>query len=724
MRLRRRLVVLAATILALEFIGTADALSRPTPLGDRSSDVTTPGSPSIGHSFPSGRTQVPDELAAAMSRLRYDAAPDAAGRLVAKNPSHGLNIRYTSQGVRVRTKDTRLVMSFRRWGRDGALRQLVPTLPTIHQSSVLFIRDGISEWYRNDHHGLEQGFTLHKRPRGTGDVVLEVGLRTNDESPLRRSADAIWIGESMRYHSLTVWDASKKPLPARMELDRGLVRLVVEDRTATYPVTIDPVIDAGYGATLLHPGSVNCCAFSRRVAISGDTAVVGAPTDGDEGAAYVFVRSGSKWTHQQTLRAPQAENPVTRQVSLFGFDVDIAENVIVVGGPETFTQFSLQSRFWGAAWVFTRNGSTWSVPPGGGLLAELDVHDHDPRPKGPGHAWDDFGASVAVSRTAPPGYARQVIVGAPGVDPVAIGSGFGAAYIFSAGRNANLLARLKNPGGATEFGSSVDIFSGVAIVGSPSSGGGRAQIFKQDGAGSWVHRAALVPPQSESFDEFGRAVAIDMTRRFELPFGGFSTDYKAIVGAPTDSVFVDEPGSAHVFSSSNGVEWSRDASLSAPNPVEGDLFGRTVALQGDTVVAASGGEPGFHLHGFTKQGASWAFRRSFPAPPTPQFCGRVSDVDISGELLIVGTRGTFNDDCFDAAHIYGHRSLIESDIYVSASSSGLIDTRLPGTPIELNTNPLTAVPCNQVPEVVPCTAVDIKTQNVIPPSPPPLPKFL
>jgi hypothetical protein len=52
--------------------------------------------------------------------------------------------------------------------------------------------------------------------------------------------------------------------------------------------------------------------FGSSVAVSGDTAVVGAVGDGDNGSAYVFVRgSGGAWTQQQSSAAPAAETATT-----------------------------------------------------------------------------------------------------------------------------------------------------------------------------------------------------------------------------------------------------------------------------------------------------------------------------------------------------------------------------------------------------------------------------
>ena len=119
--------------------------------------------------------------------------------------------------------------------------------------------------------------------------------------------------------------------------------------------------------------------FGYSVAISGDTIVVGAfreasnatGVDGDgndnsasaSGAAYVFTRSGDTWSQQAYLKASN-----TGADDYFGISVAISGDTIVVGaageasnatgvdgdGSDNSADFS------GAAYVFTRSGSTWS----------------------------------------------------------------------------------------------------------------------------------------------------------------------------------------------------------------------------------------------------------------------------------------------------------------------------------------------------------------------------
>ena len=87
------------------------------------------------------------------------------------------------------------------------------------------------------------------------------------------------------------------------------------------------------------------------VAISGETAILGAPYDDDaganSGAAYVFVRTGTIWTQQQKLVANDA---VTNKY--FGHAVAISGDTALIGAPFD------NNRGW--AYVFTRTGTLWS----------------------------------------------------------------------------------------------------------------------------------------------------------------------------------------------------------------------------------------------------------------------------------------------------------------------------------------------------------------------------
>lgn len=133
----------------------------------------------------------------------------------------------------------------------------------------------------------------------------------------------------------------------------------------------------------------------------------------------------------------------------------------------------------------------------------------------------------------------------------------------------------------------------------------------------------LVPSERALGDEFGAAVAVSGQR--------------AVVGAPGLN---DEAGAVFVFAF-YGEAWSQTAQLTASNGAAGDLFGLSVAIDGDTIVV---GAPGADAAA-TDAGAIYVFedeggKFSETAVLTPgdavgrDFLG--SAVDVLGDRLIGG----------------------------------------------------------------------------------------
>jgi len=94
--------------------------------------------------------------------------------------------------------------------------------------------------------------------------------------------------------------------------------------------------------------------FGDSVALTSDTAVVGSPLSGDagfaSGAAYVFVRNGTAWNQQQKLTA---SDPAP--LDAFGYSVAVTGDTAVIGAPSD-SRGSLP----GSAYAFTRSGGLWS----------------------------------------------------------------------------------------------------------------------------------------------------------------------------------------------------------------------------------------------------------------------------------------------------------------------------------------------------------------------------
>lgn len=108
------------------------------------------------------------------------------------------------------------------------------------------------------------------------------------------------------------------------------------------------------GTKLVGTGNVGDASQGWSVALSadGNTAVVGGFGDNSNtGAAWVYTRSGTTWTQQGSKLVGTGSIGAARQ----GFSVSISAdgNTALLGG-------SGDNSNRGATWVFTRNGSTWS----------------------------------------------------------------------------------------------------------------------------------------------------------------------------------------------------------------------------------------------------------------------------------------------------------------------------------------------------------------------------
>lgn len=351
--------------------------------------------------------------------------------------------------------------------------------------------------------------------------------------------------------------------------------------------------------------------FGNSLALSGDTIVVGAKGEDSastsiisgtsgatgtgasaSGAAYVFVRSGTTWHQQATLKAPDSA-----ATWFFGESVAIKDDTIVVGA----TGEGARS---GAIYVFDRTGSDWN------WTSRLKAPN-------PG-ASDLFGTKVAIGRDT-------IVVSAPEEDSnqsfVTNGEGVvendgsldsGAAYVFAKTGTWMLQSYLKppNPGSGDKFGTSVAISGDTIVVGSESedsnqstvtngttasgdnsnTDSGAAYVFRRSGV-TWTQEAYLKASNNGGNDHFGNTVAISGDRIAVSAYYEDSLEGTRNNGTAPGSDTGSNVGAIYVFSRI-GSTWSQTAYLKAPNRDSSDYFGYSLALDGDTLVSGVFGEDG------------------------------------------------------------------------------------------------------------------------------------
>ena len=323
---------------------------------------------------------------------------------------------------------------------------------------------------------------------------------------------------------------------------------------------LPPAVLAIQQAELTAGSGVTDDSFGFSVALSGDTALVGAFTAGGaHGAVYVFTRTAGVWNLEATLTAGDG-----RPGDQFGFAVALSGDTALVGAP--FTNDSE-----GAAYVFRRAAGVWEPE------ATLT-------PAAGAGGW--FGWSVALS-----GDTALVGAQAATVDGQAY---HGAAYVFTrSGTTWSREATLTAGDGAAHdwFGNAVALDGETAVVGDEMKNlsRGAAYVFTRSGT-TWSPEATLTASDGDGIDRFGSSVAV-------------SGD-GALVGADGDG---RNHGAAYFFTRT-GTSWGGETKVMLGDPRPNDHFGDAVALDGDTALVGARGRNGGNgaACAYTRSGGVWS----------------------------------------------------------------------------------------------------------------------
>ncbi len=390
----------------------------------------------------------------------------------------------------------------------------------------------------------------------SGDVVV-VGVYKDDDGGtssgsayVLRKSGSTWIEEQ----KLTASDAASYDFFGSSVVVEGDIAVVGAPNT-----NHDGVADVGTAYIFRRSGSswveeqkllaldgARLDLFGGSVAISGDTIIVGASNENNNGvgdgmgAAYVFRSIGGTWVQEQKLVADDRA-----LVDYFGTSVAISGDTVIVGAYFNDDNGSAS----GSAYIFRRTGSTWVQEQK--LLASN------------GAAADLFGYSVAV-------YGALAVVGAYQDDDNGIN--FGSAYVFRFNGSTWIEeTELYGSDSATNdsFAFSVSVGVDVAVIGAPDHDGrGAVYVFRKIGS-SWVEEQKLLASDGAQDDSLGSSVTM-------------SGD-EIVAGAPGNWENVWGAGSAYIFATDGTVgEFDLSIVLGAwgPNP------GHPADLNGDGVVSA------------------------------------------------------------------------------------------------------------------------------------------
>jgi trimeric autotransporter adhesin len=216
----------------------------------------------------------------------------------------GVRARFGRRGPVVRSGAGSLSFGSLALGRGRRLDRLGVRSLVADSNRVLYRRHGVSEWYAAGPLGIEQGFTVTRRPAGNAGTVV-VAVRFGGSLRARSAGSGVrFVTASgrvaFRYGGLSAIDARGRALRVAITIQNHRLLLRVDDAGARYPLRIDPFIQQGAELTPSDAGA-GPPLFGVSVALSadGNTALIGGVADNNfVGAVWVFTRSGSTWRQQ------------------------------------------------------------------------------------------------------------------------------------------------------------------------------------------------------------------------------------------------------------------------------------------------------------------------------------------------------------------------------------------------------------------------------------------
>ena len=409
--------------------------------------------------------------------------------------------------------------------------------------------------------------------------------------------------------------------------------------------------------------------FGNSVSISGDTMVIGSPSNANDGSVYVFRWNGTAWTQEQKISGP---NIVAGPQTGFGRVVAISGNTMVIGANVDDTAATDA----GAAFVYERIAGVWNLQQkltasnaaandnfsdaiaidGDTIVVAAPSADSGGTDRGSVYAFVRSGSVWSQQAILPAitGAANGDKVGEGNAlsingDTVAVGARSAASNNGRVGlykrqiATWNLDTTLSSPDSGTDttgrFGSSVSVRGDALAVGALTSvktvtTGGGAYVYRRT-SGTWGASSSgvlVVPAGLANGDNYGGALSL-------------GNDFLVVgaQGGPANT------GSAFAFRFRDGT-WQADTKLIPLDAAVGDSFGYAVAVDGDFAVVSAQEDD---LPSLTNAGSAWVFSRD-------------NNQWLAGDITLTGTSAGSNDQ-------NGQACAIDGD-YAISGAEGATDT--------------------------------------------------
>ncbi|MFZ1676209.1 MAG: FG-GAP repeat protein [Saprospiraceae bacterium] len=337
--------------------------------------------------------------------------------------------------------------------------------------------------------------------------------------------------------------------------------------------------------------------FGYTVSITGNYAIIGAykkdvSGNPNQGGAYIFFRNNSVWTQQAILTSSDGAAE-----DYFGGSVDMGTNAdyAIVGARQATVGANAQQ---GAAYIFSRSGSTWtqlakltaSDGAAGNLFGCSVSLDGDYAVIGStgagaayvfyrGGGWmsgQSFQAKLAPTGGMSAAFGFDVSIS---VDQLIVGSPFassfnGACSIYARMGTVWTLQSVNSGSAVSQFGTSVSIDGDYATSSMPGFNSSKGSVLVYFKGTGWTNnqtaQATLTAQDGVNGDYFGNDISL-------------SADQLLIGAYQHDLTLNGNQGAAYLFKRSN-TTWSFQRKSSDESAQFGENFGSAVGISGFNMI--------------------------------------------------------------------------------------------------------------------------------------------
>ena len=249
------------------------------------------------------------------------------------------------------------------------------------------------------------------------------------------------------------------------------------------------------------------------------------------------------------------------------------------------------------------------------------------------NAHDRFGGAVSID-------GERLLISAINSEVAPYFTDVGRVYVFERTATAwSEVDRLEpsDPHHEVAFGRCVALEGDTAIIGAPfahhsGAATGAVYVFERESSG-WVQRSKLIGSRAQDLDRFGESLDLDGTR--------------LAIGSPDDDAAGDDVGAVYLFERTAGG-WKEQSIVESPGAFVGGRFGSAVAIEGETLAISAPWHSTalprsgvVQLYSWSDSGSSATWEHELqlePATPAAhQNFGRT--LALEGDTLVVGTPG-------------------------------------------------------------------------------------